>query len=267
MLKHCQDSMQDFSKPSQDDLLDSFSMEEFDQSISLLIVMCCSLFVSWNAAFFMFKNKFPRGLDKNKRFYVIANCSKALCLATMCMHSSFFQNLAVLFKWQAYQGETLSNAQAMWVKRTSALYVASDVVSMLIVDLPKTTWVHHIVTICLALALFLTKLNQGNVTIMIAVYGAWSALAFPVNLFLALRNVIQKSTAMIWFGKLAAIQYSLVCACNWSWHLWWFANQILSMHQQSMFSIASICFYALAVALVSNDDIVLMRWLWRYKYQ
>lgn len=236
------------------------SVTEFNESSAVVIVTSLALAIIWPGMRHLFKRLSSsfRALSENKQLYVVANVSKALCLAVVCMHPSFFADLSDLFHGKIIAGDSRS----MWIKRSSALYISSDLVALFVVPkLPSTTVAHHIITIVLALSLFATKVDCGNIALMIGVYGAWSSLAWPVNLFLALRCVYPKRWWMKCLALLAMIVYFASCAFNWLWHTVWFWNQISSegalLHWHGWLVFA----YGIAVAGVARDDLILLTWL------
>lgn len=119
----------------------------------------------------------------------------------------------------------------------------------------------------LALALFATRISQANITLMIGVYGAWSSLAWLVNLFLAFLCVFRKRWWMNYLASLAMIQYAAVCSANWSWHAVWFWNQIVDGNVLLDWYGFLVLAYAVAVAVVARDDLVLLKWLCNFTQQ
>jgi len=227
-----------------------------------LAVNCFALTLAWPAACSVARRCSRRfaALEHHRQRYVVANCSKALCLAVVCMHPSFYDDVSHVFEHQTFAH---SRDKALWLKRTSALYIASDIVALYLVPhLPSTTVAHHWVATILALCLFATQIANANVTIMVALYGAWSSLAWPVNLFLALRCVFDSDWWMQYLAYGALVTYVCSCAFNWTWHLQWLYRQIVV--DAVMFDWYGLCvlFYALSIAVVARDDIVLMSWLW-----
>jgi len=244
-------------------LPDWFAGHELVQSVHSLAINCMVLTLLWPAACAVTRRCSRRfaELQHHKQRYVIGNCSKALCLAVVCMHPSFYDDVSHVY---ANQSLAETGAKSLWLKRASALYIASDIVALYMVPkLPATTVAHHWVAMVLALCLFATHVAHANVTIMIALYGAWSSLAWPVNLFLALRCVFDSEWWMQYLAYASLITYICSCFINWSWHLHWLSDQIFVKYVLLDWYGLCVLLYALSIAVVARDDIVLMSWLWR----
>jgi hypothetical protein len=242
------------------------STDELLESSAVTIATCIALTILWPLGVFLAarSSKSFAALSNNKKWYVIANLSKVVCLAIVCIHPTFFTDL-----WDLYEGRIIeSDTRAIWIKRSTALYVSSDIVALLMVPkLPSTTVAHHVITMLLASALFATRISQANITLMIGVYGAWSSLAWLVNLFLAFRCVFRERWWMNYLASLAMIQYATVCFANWSWHAIWFWNQMVDGNVLLDWYGFLVLAYAVAVAVVARDDLVLLKWLWNFTQQ
>lgn len=243
-----------------------FSAEETLQGCHALAVDCALLCLAWPLGCAVGRriSRSFKALPLHKQWYVVANISKAACLAIISMHPTFFYDMIHVF----YNNKFLDNdgeSRAAWIKRISALYISSDIMALVLVPrLPQTTIAHHWIATLLCLALFATELQQANVTLMIALYGAWSSLTWPVNLFLALRCVFDGRWWLTYVAWTALCMYVVACFLNWGWHTVWFVQQVY--HKQILFEWYGFCVlsYALAVCVVSRDDVILMRWLFNY---
>jgi len=238
-----------------------FAGADLERSLHALALNCILLSALWPAACAVARRCSRRfaALKHHKQRYVVANCSKALCLAIVSMHPSFYDDMSHAYVHQAF---THGADNGMWIKRTSALYIATDIVALYMVpQLPATTVAHHWVAALLALCLFATDIQHANVTIMIAIYGAWSSLAWPVNLFLALRCVFDNEWWMQYLAYTALVTYVCSCCVNWLWHLQWLGQQVIA--DAVLFRWYGLCvlFYALSIAVVARDDVILMGWL------
>lgn len=248
-----------------------FNKAEWDDASCTLLLTTALLLFLWPLckSFYARRSCCFAALDNNKQWYVVANLSKAVCLAVMCLNPWFFESFEHVFASQSLLGcsgnENGSTArEAIQIKRSSALYLASDAAALLLVpDLPSTTVFHHYVAVLLGLLLFATDLKQANVTLMIALYGAWSALAFPVNLFLALRFSAAESWWLPHLAWLSLFVYVGVCVANWSWHALWFYEQVFWHNVLETNYGLCILAYAGAVVVLARDDLILMSWLWQ----
>lgn len=225
-----------------------------------LLLFCALLILVLKIAHPVLKSRwktYSRLPSENRQLYVLANLSKATCLAVL-----FFSKIWINDVYDAFaldQWNSIGARRLMRIKHISALYVATDVVALWIVPkLPQTTVIHHYVAWLLAMIIFGTDVRtpQSNVVRMILLYGAWSTVPYAVNGFLALRRLYEDNvddngnatkTALeqggennseqeaakpapkrVWLEALAIfalVLYAVTCACNWAWHLHWFIEQ------------------------------------------
>ena len=239
--------------------------------------------------------------SENRQLYVLANLSKATCLAIL-----FFSKIWINDVYDAFvldEWNSIGTRRLMRIKNISALYVATDVVALYVVPkLPTTTVIHHYVAWFLAMIIFGTdvRLAESSVVRMILLYGAWSTVPYSVNAFLALRrlyednvedsgNLAKNATSSVvkrvWLESLAIFAlfiYAFTCACNWLWHLRWLIDHIavgVSNFYSPLYNMSFFAFfvqpsiyewlgtlfvvlYAIASTMLARDDVILMQWLW-----
>lgn len=240
---------------------------EFVASTHALFVASVVLLAVWYSLYVLFCAVWPAFSAQSdaRKWYIVANLSKAVCLAAMCLTPSFVADV-----YDAFYAETgwqhLQPGRTMWIKRVCALYTVTDLVALAVVPkMPSTTVMHHIVTGLITLCIFATDLVHGNVARMMALYGAWSSLAFPVNAFLALRCMYDERWWMAYVAAASFLLYAVCCAFNWTWHAAWFASQLLHLrhNNNAAGNICVVVVYCAAVAVLARDDLILMSWLWR----
>lgn len=154
----------------------------------------------------------------HKKWYVIGNLMKSGCLACLTFSPfwrSFLYHGFVSNNWE------MSLPCIFYMKRTVVVYVVMDVVTLFTVPkMPTTTVIHHILSLLLCTCIFAVDPRTGDIIRMIGMYGAWSALSYLVNTYLALRVVTSK--AYVNFTAILALWiYIGVCAANWSLHVYW----------------------------------------------
>ena len=193
----------------------------------------------------------------HKKWYVVANLSKAFFLACMTFSTRYWIGTYAALIEDRFSG--------IEMKRTGILYIATDVVALYMVPkLPRSTILHHVCTATLIMivsTLDLTHKGWSGVlgtSKMALLYGIFSSVAFCVNAYLALRVAYPKAKWLPALVHLSLWPYILLCAINWSIHAVWLVSLIVTWDV----SIASVL-YLFAIANMINDDIVLIRWLWK----
>lgn len=193
----------------------------------------------------------------HKKWYVIANLSKAFFLGCLTFSSRYWIGTC--------NSITNDDFSGLEVKRTGILYLATDVVSLYMVPkLPRTTILHHITTTTLILLMCSMNMSLAGWTSLLGVckmailYGIFSSVSFSVNAYLALRVIYPKAKWLRWLVPISLWLYILLCATNWSVHLVWVV-WIVTSWEVSVYSVL----YLLAILAIVQDDIVLIKWLWK----
>jgi hypothetical protein len=191
----------------------------------------------------------------HKKWYVVANISKSFFLGCMCLTTRFW--------FGSYYAYIHDSMDMLNMKRCGMLYIATDLVALLIVPkLPFSTKMHHIVTTLLIVMVSAVNIEAKGfggllgVSKMAVLYGIFSTMPFLVNAYLALRVVYSEGKWLHVLVKMSLWPYMLCCACNWTVHLIWLCSLIYNWE----ISIINIL-YLLAISNMVNDDIVLMKWL------
>ena len=235
-----------------------FTPDDFVDGIVCLILLCfiisCGM-IACKLLWEQFDSKFSSVSPSHKKWYVVANLSKALFLALMACSRRYWVGTFRLYYYDQFQ--------VLEVKRCGVIYVATDAVALYMVPkLPKSTIIHHISTIVLVILVSTINLDikgwEGllGVCKMAILYAIFSTVAFSVNAYLALRVVYPKAVWLKWLVKISLWTYLLCCACNWSIHTIWMIN-LLKTLQISIYNVL----YIFVLSAIVHDDIVLIKWL------
>lgn len=191
----------------------------------------------------------------HKKWYVVANISKAFFLGCMCFTSRYW-----IGTYYSYKNDNMEIQ--LNFKRCAILYIATDLVALFMVPkLPFSTVLHHVTTTSLILMVSAVNIQVKGysgllgVSKMAILYGIFSTMPFLVNAYLALRVVYSGKWLHV-LVKMGLWPYVLCCACNWTVHLLWLCSLVYKLE----IGIINML-YLLAIATMVNDDIVLMRWL------
>ena len=238
-----------------------FLPDELIDLVMILIVLCVLVTVGIIAAKYAWDFLDPsfRAIHpEHKKWYVVANMSKSLFLAVLCFSSRYWVGTYRLFYYDRWQ-------QRVEIKRSMAIYVATDVVALCLVPkLPVSTVIHHVTTALLTVVVSAVNLDvPGHAGIlgpskMLVLYGICSTVSYLVNAYLALRVVYPKAGWLKVLCKLSLATYLVCCGFNWTIQgmyitgFWWDRDY-------SLYTLL----YPLLIATIVHDDIVLMRWLFR----
>lgn len=178
-------------------------------------------------------------LSVNKQYYVVKNITKGIYLSFL-----------VILGWFMIIQDAMSDVFDNRIIRIFAsMYVSNDVVGLFRVsNLPTSTRLHHSATIIFLLVAWNVDFEQSNVGQLLLLYTYFSAISFPVNLYLGLRLCYDD---MDWLKTLSKYIYAFGCMCNW--------------YIQFQFFIPSTetYMYTVLLLLIIMDDIVLLKWLWK----
>ena len=251
-----------FKFPAVENLLpprtEQFVPEDLVDSLIFLPLLCIVVTVAMvvtKAAWDYFDPVFAAVKPAHKKWYIVANLYKAFFLAVLATSHRFWVRNYLAF--------ILDEFNCLPVKRCAMVYVVTDVVALYMVPkLPRSTILHHVVTTTLCVIVCATDLTVDGwggllgICKMTLLYGTFSTIAFPVNAYLALRVVYSNAKWMTALIKLSLWTYVLCCAINWSAHAFWLFR-ISVTFELSIYALL----YILAVSVIINDDIVLIKWL------
>jgi hypothetical protein len=236
-----------------------------DANRTLLFFAVCCVIVSliFIIAHRLGKDSLLSEVKEDKRMYVAANMVKSTVLALQCSSPSW-----LVGAWTAHActlnmfgfNFSCSWDHAAYSKQICALYVATDAVALLLVPkLPKTTAIHHVCAVLILIWFAYTDMANSPIIQKMALYGVWSCLAWPVNLFLALRVVYPKAAWMGTYAHFAFVVYCICCFANWSQHLLWILENGINgvLRWQEILYVSSL-------SIIVNDDLILLSWLYKF---
>ena len=248
--------------PAEDSFGGVFLPDDFTDSVVGLALACFVISLgiviaklTWEKLDPNFNNITP----SHKKWYVVANISKSVFLLCIALSPRFWK--------ECYRGFIMDNwpPSLLFIKRCCILYVATDLVALIMVPkLPFSTKMHHTVTTLIVLAV-----GGGNLRVrgttgflgackMAVLYGSFSSVPYLVNAYLGLRVIYSKRRWLYEMCRLSLVVYMLVCALNWFTHLMW----LFGYWGDSNFSLP-IILYVMMMVMMINDDIVLIKWLFK----
>tara|TARA_B110001469_G_C9639763_1_gene321523 strand:- start:1288 stop:2019 length:732 start_codon:yes stop_codon:yes gene_type:complete len=192
-------------------------------------------------------------LTYNKQLYVTKNISKSIVLSLVCIR---------LF-WIGYDIYINIPLDNTIVKNTASIYVANDIVALLIVPkLPLTTKRHHMTTTLLLFINYFINYEHlefvsAKIGILLIGYTAFSAFAFMVNLFLGLRFITDNLNLINKVRIIALYNYKICLLLNWISQAGFIINSMI--HDSS--TVIPFIIYSLLLIPIINDDLVLVSWL------
>lgn len=240
------------------DSSDYFTPDDLIDGVACLVVLCVVITVGMTLCKFVWEyvdSSFAAINPPHKKWYVVANLSKALFLGILASSHRYWLGTYRLYYYDQFQ--------ALEVKRCGVIYVATDVVALYMVPkLPRSTVIHHLATAFLVGLVAAMNLDMKGwdgllgVSKMSVLYAVFSTVAYSVNAYLAFRVVYPKANWLKWLVKISLWTYLLCCACNWSIHIVWLMNLLVSKE------IAVFNFLHMAVlSTIIHDDVVLIKWL------
>ena len=133
-------------------------------------------------------------------------------------------------------------------------YSSLDLISLLRVKkMMRSTMMHHLLAGVCGAYVSVTPVEEATVSGHICVYALFSSLAFFVNGFLAARH-LSDSSRMQTVARLCGAGYAGVCAAHWGFHA-----QSIARFPAQLWPLP------LLFAGFVNDDMVLMKWLFKYR--
>jgi hypothetical protein len=200
-----------------------------------------------------FTNRKYLTLTYNKQLYVTKNITKSIVLLLVCVRLCWIG-------YDIFMNTPLDNTI---VKDTASIYVANDIVALLIVpNLPITTKRHHMTTTFLLFVNYFINyedldLISAKIGILLIGYTAFSAFAFLVNFFLGLRLITNNLQRLNIFRIIALYNYKLCLVFNWLSQAGFILNTVVNDNSL----ILPYMLYLLLLLPIINDDLVLVSWL------
>jgi hypothetical protein len=178
-------------------------------------------------------------LSVNKQYYVVKNVTKGVYLAV----------LVVLGWFMIIPGILRNEFDNDVIKVFASMYVSNDVVGLYRVsNLPSSTRLHHTASVIFLLVAWTVDFQESNVGQLILLYTYFSALAFPVNVYLGLRLCYDN---LNWLKQISKYVYTVACLVNWLVQIKWYIPT------------TEFYVYMAILTLIIVDDLVLLRWLWK----
>lgn len=205
----------------------------------VVFVICCfavrSLYLVTDVCFSIYAPY--RSMPPHRQLYVQKNFVKSVVLCMLMIPAVVWVMIPM---W--------SN---QWHTETShlfaAVYGSNDFVGLLMVRLPRTTRIHHVISTLLVVFSFSLDFETSPVAQSMLVYTFFAASAYLVNLQLALRW-FPDTRLRVWAGRV----YVVACVLSWTWQVAWLWRTTLALHHW---------LYVLLMLWIVRDDVILMRWL------
>lgn len=183
---------------------------------------------------------FPYYEDSTRKMYIQKNIVKAFYLMILALISTVY---FIFYKWN-------NNVLQM----LAACYCSNDIVGLYRCEkLPISTRIHHVTSACFLIFTYTIDFTVSKVGQLLVYYTYFSALAWPVNLYLGLRLCFELQPSWLdnlrWYCK---YWYGLLCCCNW----------ITQMYLLSSLNIETGV-YTSMIVLIVIDDIILLKWLFK----
>jgi len=178
-------------------------------------------------------------LSVNKQYYVVKNIIKSVYLAL----------LVVLGWFLIIPGMVKNEFDNNTIRILASMYVSNDFIGLYRVsDLPTSTRLHHVTTIIFLIVSWTVDFQTNNVGQLLLLYTYFSALSFPVNLYLGLRLCYDD---VLWLKTISKYVYLISCLMNWYVQYMWYSPSMESL------------VYVLFLSAIVFDDLVLLNWLWK----
>lgn len=209
--------------------------------IVTFILSCTLLYFSYTHTenYLKYNTEKFNTLKLDRQHYVVKNINKGLYLCLLVLLATFSIIPDILFKNIWYNN---------LIKHFASMYVSNDVVGLYMVkNLPTSTRMHHTASVILLTMAWSVDFQTNNVGQLLVMYTYFSALSFPVNLYLGAR-LCYKDTK--WLKNVCKYIYLLSCLVNWTIQL--------KMYMPSGYAMT----YFGLILLIVTDDLILLKWLW-----
>ena len=183
---------------------------------------------------------FPHYEDSDRKLYIQKNVVKAIYLMVLSIASTIY---FTFYEWDNTVLQVLA-----------ACYCSNDIVGLYRCEnLPISTRVHHVTSACFLIFTYTVDFTISQVGQLLVYYTYFSALAWPVNLYLGLRLCFEIEPYWLedlrWYSKW---WYASLCSVNW----------LVQLYLLSSLNIEAGV-YTLMIILIIVDDIILLKWLFK----
>lgn len=178
-------------------------------------------------------------LTTNKQYYVVKNITKGFYLFFLVVSSG-------LILIPDIYNDIWDNDI---IRIFASMYVSNDVVGLYRVSrLPTSTRLHHTASFIFMIVAWNVDFQSSNVGQLLLLYTYFSAISFPVNLYLGMRLCYDD---MLWLKNCSKYVYFMSCMLNW-----WLQYRWVVYDNDTLLY---MCFMSVIVL----DDVILLKWLWK----
>ena len=209
--------------------------------LSCLILNYC--YPKVDAKLFTLSKKYGL-LTAEKQAYVIKNVLKSgyLCLIFIACIYFVFPDL-IKDRWNNTILQTFAS-----------MYVSNDIVGLYNVRLHTSTRLHHVTCAVFLLGAWSADFQHSTTAQMLCIYTIFSAITFPVNLYLGLRYIFEiEDPDMISLKLVSKWVYVGCCVFNW----------LIQIYMGYMNHEIYLMAYYFGLIFIIYDDIVLLKWLFK----
>lgn len=154
-----------------------------------------------------------------------------------------------------------SNNYLFW-KNIAALYACTDFIGLIRNGkMEMSTVIHHYCVLITYFIISILDLRTESVFKAAMMYGAFSSLAFLVNLYLGIRFLAEENNkTVLVIKKLSAVSYVVACGFNWTWQVYYM--RVLYLNSINVYGIiVPFTVYTILLGAWISDDLKLMRFL------
>ena len=180
----------------------------------------------------------------HKKNYFISNVLKGSILCILSPYSYIiFYNYIFNNIWNLNE-----------IKILASLYASIDLISMFHVEkMQTTTIVHHtMVQFFYIISLLFFNFDESGISNPIVIYAIFSTFAYMVNVYLALRLILDEKYLKL-FATISSIIYQFCCTINWSYQCYY-------LYMSPINNIIKLI-YTIVIVTIISDDIVLIKFL------
>jgi len=202
-----------------------------------------------------FSDKFKR-FDHDRQYYIISNVLKSVMLSFVALMFTFVVAVGILNPFYI----TGFTELRIFMVNTSTLYSVTDIVS-LILNYKAQAWstrFHHLAVAFACWKIYVADFDGEGIYKGMMMYGAYSALAAPVNTYLGMRFLVPEK-ATWYLKKMALYSYITSCFINWTWQGYYLLYLgYLGLTEGDYMLIAKMALLATMIYVWMSDDYVLI---------
>ena len=239
-----------------------FVPDDFVDCVASLFCLCFFVTIGMIVAKYIWEWIDPQFaiISEHKKWYVLAYMSKTFFLACIA-----FSTWVWIGTYSLLMKDMKDNLSSLQLKRTSMIYIASDIVALyMVTKLPWRAKIHHFLTAVVCLAISIVNITLGGwtgpigVVKMVTLSGFMFAVTFPVNAYLALRIAYPKAKWLKWLVTFSLWAEIVVCVISWTTRIIWIVMLVTSW-EISVYNIV----YCFTITVVDYTQANLIKWLWK----